>query len=126
MRPKRVGGMPITRDMAARLLVCSTCVQIASLRPVPRYRRVSLTFGKYAHGLRRRCLSLALIVLDFVGFRAFEGAIPRADLVRMLDFCWISRRAERLFASPKTSKACVDLLVRAVGGDGFEPPTPAL
>jgi hypothetical protein len=31
-----------------------------------------------------------------------------------------------LFASPKTLKACVDLLLRVVGGDGFEPPTPAL
>ncbi len=35
-------------------------------------------------------------------------------------------RSKRLFVSAKTSKAYVDLLVHAVGGDGFEPPTPAL
>ena len=38
----------------------------------------------------------------------------------------MSGRAERLFASPKILKAGDDLLVRVVGGDGFEPPTPAL
>ncbi len=29
-------------------------------------------------------------------------------LTRGPDFCWISRRAERLFASPKTSKGAKD------------------
>ncbi len=44
----------------------------------------------------------------------------------MLDFCWISRLLEHTFASGKMMKITVDLLVRVVGGDGFEPPTPAL
>jgi hypothetical protein len=65
-------------------------------------------------------------VLDFVGFSLGVSLPPTTNSLRMLDSCWISRRAEHLFASPKTSKACLDLLVRVVGGDGFEPPTPAL
>jgi hypothetical protein len=40
--------------------------------------------------------------------------------------CWISRRVERVFASWRASKVPVDLPFRVVGGDGFEPPTPAL
>jgi hypothetical protein len=44
----------------------------------------------------------------------------------MLDFCWISRRSERLLECEETLKTAADLVVRVVGGDGFEPPTPAL
>ena len=41
----------------------------------------------------------------------------------MLDFCWISRRGERPFVWEETLKTPADLVVRVVGGDGFEPPT---
>jgi hypothetical protein len=40
-----------------------------------------------------------------------------------LDFCWISRRVEHVFACLETSKSYVDLRFCLVGGDGFEPPT---
>ena len=74
-----------------------------------------------------KCLvSRALHRVGFVGFRAFDTVIPRANLFRMMDSCWISRHVERVFASWRASKVPVDLLVQVVGGDGFEPPTPAL
>ncbi len=62
-------------------------------------------------------LDFALSVTDFQ---------TQTSLVRVLDFCWISRRVERIFAARGTSKTPADLVVRLVGGDGFEPPTPAL
>jgi hypothetical protein len=64
--------------------------------------------------------------LDFVGFGSRAAPSRAQNFPRMLDFCWISLSLEHMFAWLESSKIVVDQGFRVVGGDGFEPPTPAL
>jgi hypothetical protein len=114
----RKAHLPPSFGLRAREDIGVTCAmrqkEALGRRPKRRPRR-------HAQGLHPRCLSLVPSSCWICWIRAFETAIPRANLVRMLDFCWISRRVERVFASWRASKVPVDLLFRVAGGDGFEP-----
>jgi hypothetical protein len=52
---------------------------------------------------------LDLARVGFVGFHHSRALSRAHNFVRMLDFCWISRRVERMFASSMTAKTSVDL-----------------
>lgn len=77
-------------------------------------------------GLRVLLIYRFLRTVGFVGFWPLVVPNHGPNFVRMLDSCWISRLFEQMFVLRKSKKRAADLVFWAVGGDGFEPPTPAL
>jgi hypothetical protein len=68
-----------------------------------------LSIEAIALDLRGTLDLLDLRRVGFVGFRVRANRGRERKSLRMLDFCWISRRVKRMFASEETSKTCVDL-----------------
>jgi hypothetical protein len=90
-------------------------------------RSLEITVGNDAAGLSETIqLEWIRQRVGFVGFSSYVNSRRVQKRVRMLDFCWISQPFEHTFAYGRSSKRAVDQVFRFVGGDGFEPPTPAL